>query len=152
MKISKTILAFLLIPMVSVPIIYSGCNLVEVPDDFRKISVDFTFEVQVLDSLSRPLPGVLVYFDTRKHVGYEEKGVYEFEKVTDSDGWVVKYMGYELNNDSENIEFHASLRGFDDMEPPVFHKYIYWDDMDQAAGDDDHITYTVTGFLEGPLK
>ena len=124
-----------------------GC---ETEDEIEKenISVDFTFEVQVHDTVSIPLAGESVFMDTRKYDNGTVKGIFEDVRSTNQDGWVIKYVGYNLDESSDYVVFHASFLGFSNYDPPVVHKIIRYDELKSAANGNDHITYTVTGFLE----
>jgi hypothetical protein len=119
-------------------------------EEKKQISIDFTFEVQVHDNVSLPLQGELVYLDTRKYDNGTVKGIFEYQMSTNNDGWVVKYVGYNMDENSDYVVFHASLTGHDNFEDPVVHKIVYYSDLKNLAGEDSHITYTVTGFLEKP--
>ena len=124
-----------------------GC---ETEDEIEKenISVDFTFEVQVHDTVSIPLAGELVYMDTRKYDNGTVKGIFEDMRSTNGNGWAIKYVGYNLDESSDYVVFHASLKGYENYDPPVVHKIIYYDEIKSVANGNDHTTYTVTGFLE----
>ncbi len=124
----------------------------ETQNDIEKknISIDFTFEVQVHDNVSLPLQGELVYVDTRKYDNGTVKGIFEYQMSTNSDGWVVKYVGYNMDEESDYAVFHASLKGFDSFDDPVVHTIVRYNELKSIADDDDYITYTVTGFLEKP--
>ncbi|MEZ5197544.1 MAG: hypothetical protein R2764_14455 [Bacteroidales bacterium] len=147
MKIFKALLKPITIAGLFIVLVAADCSNEE-PVDTEKISVDFTFEIQVHDSVSIPLPGELVYVDTRKYTGGEVKGVFQYQMSTNSDGWVVKYLGYNFNYDGDYAVFHASMKGYDDYTEPVVHEIVYYNDVKNAANGNDHITYTVTGFLE----
>jgi cephalosporin-C deacetylase-like acetyl esterase len=116
-------------------------------EEKERISIDFTFEVQVMDPASIPIQNVLVYMDTRKYDNGEIKGVFEDKRTTNANGWVVKYVGYNMDEASDYAVFHASLTGWSNFDPPVVHKIVYYNDIRQAAGGDDHVNYTVTGFI-----
>ncbi|OQX72440.1 MAG: hypothetical protein B6D61_13740 [Bacteroidetes bacterium 4484_249] len=114
----------------------------------KNISVEFTFEVQVHDTVSIPLAGETVYMDTRKYDNGTVKGIFEDMRTTNQDGWAIKYVGYNLDESSDYVVFHASLNGYNNYDPPVVHKIVYYNELKSAANGNDHLTYTVTGFLE----
>lgn len=118
----------------------------------ERISIDFTFEVQVTSSVSIPLPGEKVYMDTRKYDNGTVKGIFEDARITNEDGWVIKYVGYNMDEEADYAVFHASLTGHDNFDPPVVHKIVYYNDIKAMAGGDSHVNYTVTGFLVKPGK
>ena len=143
----NTLLNPITLSVIFIVLAASGC---ETEDEIEKknISVDFTFEVQIHDTVSIPLAGESVYMNTRKYDNGTVKGVFEEIRSTNGDGWAIKYVGYNLDESSDYVVFHASLRGYENYDPPVVHEIIYYDEIKNAANGNDHTTYTVTGFLE----
>ncbi len=147
MKYFKTLLKPIYLAILFIVFVAADCDTEE-PIEKENISIDFTFEVQVHDTVSIPLQGELVYIDTRKYDNGTVKGIFKDQMGTNSDGWVVKYVGYNMDESSDYAVFHASLIGFDNYDPPVVHKIVYYNEIKSAAGGNSHINYTVTGFLE----